>query len=138
MTQTIPQKMTTLVSVLALSTALAACGKAGDDRTAGERLDSSIAATEQKSDELRAESREQMAEARSAVDDAAITTSVNAGLVKDPDLSALRIDVDTKDGVVSLEGTAPSETARDRAIEIARSVKGVVAVENRLTVKAKG
>lgn len=69
------------------------------------------------------------------VDDAAITASINAGLAKDGELSALKIDVDTKSGVVTLHGSAPSASARERATMIARSVKGVTAVDNKLTLK---
>lgn len=67
--------------------------------------------------------------------DALITTSVNAELAKDSSLSALKIDVDTRDGKVMLTGTAPSSVARDRATTLAKSVKGVVSVENRLDVR---
>ena len=68
------------------------------------------------------------------VSDAVITTSVNAKLVKDPSLSALRIDVDTSGGRVALKGAAPNKAARDRATELASAVKGVVSVDNQLRV----
>ncbi|MGJ3701461.1 BON domain-containing protein [Variovorax sp. AFSI2.2] len=70
-----------------------------------------------------------------SVDDAAITSSVSAGLAKDPDLSALKIDVDTKGGVVSLKGPAPNAAAKARAEEIAKGVQGVTSVNNQLEVK---
>jgi len=69
-----------------------------------------------------------------AVGDAAITVAVNAELAKDAQLSALRIDVDTLDGRVTLAGSAPSDAARDRATLLAQSVKGVKSVDNRLAV----
>jgi len=69
------------------------------------------------------------------VDDAAITSSVSAGLAKDPDLSAIKIDVDTKGGVVSLKGPAPNAAAKARAEEIAKGVQGVTSVNNQLEVK---
>ena len=68
-------------------------------------------------------------------DDVAITASVSAGPLKDPDLSALKIDVDTRNGVVSMYGLAPTAAAKDRATTIARAVKGVASVNNELTVK---
>ncbi|QNP60338.1 BON domain-containing protein [Paenacidovorax monticola] len=71
-----------------------------------------------------------------AVDDAAITAQVAAGLAKDPDLSALKINVDTKAGVVTLSGPAPTAQAKDRAADIAKAVKGVSSVNNQLAVKA--
>lgn len=75
------------------------------------------------------------ARTREAVSDAAVTASVKAGLVKEPGLSALRIDVDTRDGVVTLNGVADSDEARKRAGELARSTRGVREVRNHLTVK---
>jgi len=69
------------------------------------------------------------------VGDAVITTSVNAELAKDPSLSATKIDVDTVAGRVALRGTAPSLSARDRATQLASAVKGVVSVDNQLTVE---
>ena len=66
--------------------------------------------------------------------DVAITASVNARLAKDPDLSALRINVDTKDGAVTLTGPAPSQSAKDRAATLAREVEGVKSVTNNLSV----
>lgn len=74
-------------------------------------------------------------ETRARVDDAVITASVKAGLVKDPDLSALKIDVDTRDGVVTLNGLAGNEPAKQRAAKMAQSVKGVKEVKNYLTIK---
>lgn len=69
------------------------------------------------------------------VQDAVITTSVNAELAKDKNLSAMKIDVDTSGGRVALRGTAPDQAARDRATLLASSVKGVVSVDNQLTVE---
>lgn len=69
------------------------------------------------------------------VGDAAITAAVSAGLVKDADLSAIKIDVDTQRGVVTLNGPAPTAAAKARAEEIAKSVKGVTSVDNKLEVK---
>ena len=67
--------------------------------------------------------------------DAAITTEVNAKLAGDPDLSALRINVDTVDGRVVLRGTAPDAAALDRAALLARSVDGVSSVSNELQLQ---
>ena len=65
--------------------------------------------------------------------DATITAKVNAGLAADKDLSAIKINVDTKDGVVTLTGPAPSAAAKDRAGEIAKNVKDVKSVNNQLS-----
>jgi osmotically-inducible protein OsmY len=68
--------------------------------------------------------------------DAMITTAVKAELAKDAELSALKINVATDNGRVSLQGTAPSEPARQHAMSLASAVKGVVSVDNRLIVAA--
>lgn len=134
-----------------------ACQRGEDSRTVGQKIDGVIATTEQatvdakasaqaSADSTKAAIREVVDQTATAVqdatakfdasaEDAAITASVSAGLVKDPDLSAIKIDVDTKGGVVSLYGPAPSESARSRASVIEAAVKGVIAVENKLTVK---
>lgn len=71
-----------------------------------------------------------------AMDDASLTAMVKTQLARDPDISALRIDVDTKDGAVTLNGSAPTPAAKTRAEEIAKAVQGVKSVSNRLEVKA--
>src|SRR5262249_23674963 len=72
---------------------------------------------------------------RGAMGDAAITASIKTDFLKDPDLSVLKIDVDTKGGVVTLQGLADNEAARGRAEKIAQGVKGVTEVKNYLVTK---
>jgi hyperosmotically inducible periplasmic protein len=70
------------------------------------------------------------------VDDTIITTKVKASFVADATVSALAIDVDTAQGVVSLTGMVNSEAERQRAIQLAQGVEGVKRVEARnLVVK---
>lgn len=70
-----------------------------------------------------------------AIGDAAITGKVKSALISDPDVKALSIDVDTKDGVVSLNGSADSAAHSEKATTVARGVEGVKSVENHLIVK---
>jgi len=72
---------------------------------------------------------------RGAMGDAAITASIKTDFLKDPDLSVLKIDVDTKGGVVTLQGLAADDAARTRAERIAQGVKGVTQVHNLLVTK---
>ena len=72
---------------------------------------------------------------RGAMGDAAITASIKTDFLKDPDLSVLKIDVDTRDGVVTLQGLADNDSARTRAERIAQGVKGVKEVHNYLVAK---
>ena len=67
--------------------------------------------------------------------DPAITASIKASYLKDPDLSVFKIDVDTKDGVVTLNGVAETPSAVQRAVKLAEATKGVKEVRNHLTVK---
>ena len=53
---------------------------------------------------------------------------------QDKDLSAIKINVDTKDGVVTLSGPAPTAAAKERAAEIAKNVQDVKSVNNNLVV----
>ncbi|WP_449593293.1 BON domain-containing protein [Polaromonas sp.] len=85
---------------------------------------------------MESSAKEAAAKAAEKMDDLTITTAVSAGLAKDPDLSALKIDVDTNDGTVTLTGSAPTQAARERASSIAKTVSGVQKVDNKLIVKA--
>ena len=157
-------KTLTLLSGLAMSLAIVGCSKTDDNQTAGQKLDSAIASTEQKTDEMQAKADAKMDQAGEKIDqmqanaksewndakqnmdaktdaaaakmsDASITSSVNAQLAKDNDLSAMRIDVDTKGGHVTLHGTAPTEAAKEKATQLASAIEGVNGVNNELSIK---
>ena len=70
------------------------------------------------------------------VSDAAITASIKADLLKDPYLSARRIDVTTVRGEVTLRGVATSDVSRQRATRMVGAVAGVTRVNNELTLPA--
>jgi hyperosmotically inducible periplasmic protein len=72
--------------------------------------------------------------ASTAFEDAWIVTMVNSKLALDPEVSAAQVDVDVRDGVVTLSGTVPTTAARDEAEDLARSVDGVTEVVNRIEV----
>jgi hypothetical protein len=63
------------------------------------------------------------------IDDTLITTKIKSSFAADPQVSALAIDVDTANGVVSLTGAVRSEQERQRAIQLAQSTEGVQQVE---------
>ena len=70
------------------------------------------------------------------VDDAAIKTAVKAKLAADVRLSTLtNIEVNSTNGVVTLAGQVRDESDRMQAETVARSVDGVVRVNNELQVK---
>lgn len=153
-----------LLAVTALAFGLSACDKMKEP-TVGQKIDAAVEQTEKAAAEAKAKAQQALESAGAKVeqgavkaeaaaegagdaarqagnavlekmDDAAITAQVSAGLAKDPTLSALKIDVDTRDGVVTLNGPAPTQEAKDRATAIAQGVKGVSSVMNQLSVKA--
>jgi osmotically-inducible protein OsmY len=68
--------------------------------------------------------------------DALITTKIKAEHAKDKDVSATKISVDTTNGVVTLGGTAKSKAEADKAVTLAKNVKGVTSVKNNIKVEA--
>jgi hyperosmotically inducible periplasmic protein len=68
------------------------------------------------------------------VDDATITTSVKAKLAADGDINPFNIDVDTNEGVVTLQGRVEKEEARTKAEQLARETDGVARVINLIKV----
>jgi hyperosmotically inducible protein len=72
------------------------------------------------------------------IDDASITAAVKAKLAEDRPGTLTRIDVDTNQGTVYLNGVVENETRRQRAVELASQVSGVRRVVNNLTVQAPG
>jgi len=69
------------------------------------------------------------------VDDSAITTKVKTAFVKDKEVSALNIKVETFKGVVQLSGFANSPGEAKKAEQIARGIEGVKSVRNDISVK---
>lgn len=68
------------------------------------------------------------------MDDARITASVQAKYFLDDLVKGRHIDVDTRDGVVTLSGTVASEAERAQALSLARTTEGVTRVEDHLSV----
>ena len=152
-----------VLAVSALALGLAACGP-NDGQTASQKLDNAVDRTEQAADNAKVEAdraaaaagqkmdnameatKDAAANAADATKDAAnsaagaigeagVTAKVNAALVADSELSALKINVDTNGGAVTLNGEAPNQAAKDRAEQLAKGVEGVTSVNNMLMVK---
>ncbi len=71
-------------------------------------------------------------------DDSAIHVRVKTGLTFARGVNGLRIDVDVREGVVTLSGRVNSEKQRTRALRVARGVPGVKDVEDQLVVESVG
>ncbi|AUN96127.1 BON domain-containing protein [Pseudazoarcus pumilus] len=63
-------------------------------------------------------------------DDSVLTTKVKAAIFDDPVLRVTDVTVETYDGVVQLSGFVNSRSDINRAVELARGVKGVKDVRN--------
>lgn len=69
------------------------------------------------------------------VDDSVITTKVKAAIFNEPTLKSAEINVETFKGAVQLAGFVSSQTAINKAAELARGVNGVKSVKNDMRVK---
>lgn len=153
------QRLMTLTAIGAVAASFAMTGCSPRDQQAANSGDQTMAQkSEQKARDMGQSSRQGMDRAKDEakeaaesakgatadagakmgdkVTDAVITTTVKAELAKDSTLSAMKINVDTDSGRVILRGTAPSAKAREHATALATGVKGVVSVDNQLTVEA--
>ena|SRR5260221_9131103 len=79
---------------------------------------------------------EKRAAAREFVKDSAITIKVKTELAKEKPSTLAKVSVETDhSGAVVLSGTANTSADKTRAESIARNVKGVATVENKIEVK---
>ncbi|MBQ0130801.1 MAG: BON domain-containing protein [Comamonas sp.] len=160
---TINLRLAQVMAVSALALGLAACGP-NNGETAGQKLDNTVERVDQAADNARMEAdraaqsagqamgnavdstkdaassamdstKDAANSAMDAAGEAGTTAKVNAALIGDPELSALKINVDTVGSTVTLNGEAPTQSAKDRATDIAKAVEGVTSVNNMLTVK---
>jgi hyperosmotically inducible periplasmic protein len=69
-----------------------------------------------------------------AESDPGLTTSIKTQLAADDQVKARKIDVDTKDRVVTLKGEVQSSAEETRALEIARKTSGVASVVDEISV----
>lgn len=68
-------------------------------------------------------------------DDTVITTKVKAAIFNEPALKSSEINVETFKGTVQLSGFVSSRADINKAVELARGVKGVASVKNDMRVK---
>jgi c(7)-type cytochrome triheme protein len=69
------------------------------------------------------------------VDDAVITAKVKAAVLEEPSLKSAEINVETSNGVVQLTGFVRSRANINKAVEVAKGVKGVKSVKNDMILK---
>jgi osmotically-inducible protein OsmY len=69
------------------------------------------------------------------VDDSVLTSKVKAAIFSESTLKSAEINVETFKGTVQLSGFVSSEAAANKAVEVARAVKGVKSVKNDMRIK---
>ena len=111
-----------------------AIGRAGPDRPdlsgvreRGERAGEAIGTTAERAGRTASEAGE-------ILSDTALTGKIKSKMALDDNVDAASIGVKTKDGRVTLSGTVKTEDERRRAVQLAKETKGVLAVDDRLTL----
>lgn len=70
-----------------------------------------------------------------SLEDTAITSKVKTALLADKGVNGAAIKVEAYKGIVQLSGFVKSRREKDRAAQVAGSVKGVEAIKNDLLIK---
>lgn len=69
------------------------------------------------------------------IDDSLLTTHVKAALADNMEIKSFDIKVETRKAEVMLSGFVDNQTQIDHAVAVARSVPGVLAINNRISLK---
>jgi osmotically-inducible protein OsmY len=69
------------------------------------------------------------------VDDTVITSKVKAAIFNEPTLKSTEINVETFKSTVQLSGFVNSRSDINKAVEVARGVKGVTSVKNDMRLR---
>lgn len=85
--------------------------------------------------EVKTEAKQATNTVVAVVDNAALTTKVKAALLADEMVKGTQINVDSNNGVVTLNGTVDSAAHKQKAEQVASAVSGVTRVQNSLATK---
>ena len=75
---------------------------------------------------------------REQYDDIVITTKVHEAILDEPSLRPYEINVRTLKGVVELSGIVNTRDDMDKAMAVARSVKGIKLIKNDMRIQGTG
>ena len=126
-----------IVPAAVLALVLSGCGKEPPPKPAVKVVPvPAVAVAPADQDAAKAEAEKMAAQAARAAADKELAGRVKAALVAERSLNAHGIDVVSKDGAVTLYGTAETRVRRDMAEKIAARVDGVKSIENKLVVVA--
>lgn len=109
---------------VALGVGLAGCSKTAEERAAAAPAKSSPTVAEAAKTTGQAAAATGEAAAR-AMSDTWITTKIKSVLLADAEAKGLDVKIDTKDGVVTLQGELMSQAAVDHVKALAVAVEGV-------------
>lgn len=135
--QTTKSCLQLLALLLALMVPLAGCGRGGEreiNTPNGEAEVETKGKEKEDLEELEVEKDKDNADLGDGLEDAGIAAKVKTRLVSDERISAFDVDVDAREGVVTLKGTVSKEEAKSAAEELARATDGVSGVVNMITV----
>jgi osmotically-inducible protein OsmY len=107
----------------------------GSGQRPGDKLDEAGRSIKKGLQDARDAIRDQFARAREAVHNMNIESRVYGRLHWDKALSTSTLDLDVKNGVVTIRGTVPDTKARLKAVELAGDTEGITRVIDQLTVQ---
>lgn len=142
------RRLTTILAAIAAALAVSACDRSDREKLRGDAKQTwqdakraaakGVEEAKRQAKEAGSETKETLGEAGDAtsqmVADATITAKVKAALIAEKNVKSSRLDVETFQGKVILRGSVPEKGQVALAAQVARSVEGVKAVDNRLTV----
>ena len=102
----------------------------------GSALALSLAACDKPADQRSSADKGPVDRTQAVASDATITAKVKSKFVADDQLKAHEINVDTKNGIVTLRGAVADPTSKERAAKVAMEVEGVSSVDNQLVVRS--
>jgi osmotically-inducible protein OsmY len=102
--------------------------------TAGAKMDRAVDKTASGAKTVGSKTKDGAKEVGEAITDAWITTKIKTDFVNEDALKGSDINVDTNDHVVTLKGTVASEAGRARAVQVAKTTKGVSRVVDTLSI----
>ncbi|MDK9707320.1 MAG: BON domain-containing protein [Desulforhopalus sp.] len=114
---------------------LTGCQQEGAGEKAGKKVDQAIEKMGTKIEQTGDTIGSKVEIVTGKMDDMAITAKIKAEIFNDSLLRGMQIEVSTVRGVVTLSGVVNSQMGIDRALEIARGVEDVKAVETSLIVQ---
>ena len=119
--------------------ATADCAKCHKAAGAGAKADAKApmpaAAAKQPAKEKSTAATSKKESAGDYIDDAVITTKVKAAVLEEASLKSAEINVETSKGTVQLSGFVRSRADINKAVEVAKGVKGVKSVKNDMILK---